>query len=52
MSTLSNKIKEYRKEKNLTQEEFARLLNVTRTAVSKWKTDRGYPSLDILKDIS
>ncbi len=52
MSVLSNKIKEYRKVNNLTQDDLASKLNVSRTAVSKWETDRGYPSLDILKDIS
>ncbi|EDS72858.1 DNA-binding helix-turn-helix protein [Anaerofustis stercorihominis DSM 17244] len=41
-----------RKEKGLTQEELASLLFVSRTAVSKWESGRGYPSIDSLKEIS
>ena len=33
---LSEKIKKYRLDNNLTQEEFASLIFVTRNAVSKW----------------
>ena len=41
-----------RKEKGLTQEELASLLFVSRTAISKWESGRGYPSIDSLKEIS
>ena len=34
------------------QEELAKNLFVSRTAVSKWESGRGYPNLDSLKDIS
>lgn len=36
----------------MTQEEFAEKIFVTRTAVSKWENDRGYPGIDSLKLIS
>ena len=36
----------------MTQEELADALFVSRTAISKWESGRGYPSLDSLKQIS
>ncbi len=49
---LSEKLKKYRADNNLTQEEFAAKLFVTRNAVSKWENDNGYPNIDTLKDIA
>ena len=49
---LSEKIKKYRLDNNLTQEEFAAKLFVTRNAVSKWENDNGYPNIETLKDIA
>ena len=46
------KLAELRKRKGLTQEELAEALYVSRTAVSKWESGRGYPSIDSLKEIS
>lgn len=46
------KLQELRKSKGLTQEELAEALYVSRTAVSKWESGRGYPSIDSLKEIS
>ena len=46
------KLQELRKSRGLTQEELAQALYVSRTAVSKWESNRGYPSIDSLKDIS
>ena len=46
------KIQELRKNRGLTQEELASALYVSRTAVSKWESGRGYPNIDSLKDIS
>lgn len=46
------KIKELRNKHNMTQEELATKLFVSRNAVSKWETNKGYPSIDTLKEIS
>lgn len=48
----NEKLQELRKQKNLTQEELAQELYVSRTAISKWESGRGYPSIDSLKEIS
>ena len=49
---LNLKIQELRKQKGLTQEDLAEILFVSRTAISKWESGRGYPSIDSLKAIS
>ena len=46
------KIQKIRKQNNLTQEELAEKLYVSRTAISKWESGKGYPSIDLLKQIS
>lgn len=46
------KLQELRKIKGLTQEELAKELYVSRTAISKWESGRGYPSIDSLKAIA
>ena len=46
------KLQELRKARGITQEELAEALYVSRTAVSKWESGRGYPSIDSLKEIS
>ncbi len=46
------KLQELRKSRKLTQEELAEALYVSRTAISKWESGRGYPSIDSLKEIS
>ena len=48
----NEKLQELRKNKELTQEELAEALYVSRTAVSKWESGRGYPSIDSLKEIA
>lgn len=48
----NEKLLELRKAKGLTQEELAESLYVSRTAVSKWESGRGYPNIDSLKAIS
>ena len=49
---LNEKLQQLRKQKNLTQEELAQALYVSRTAISKWESGRGYPSIDSLKAIA
>ena len=46
------KLQELRKRRGLTQEELAEQLFVSRTAISKWESGRGYPSIDSLKAIA
>ena len=46
------KLQELRKSRGLTQEELASALFVSRTAISKWESGRGYPSIDSLKGIA
>lgn len=45
-------LKELRKEKNLTQEQFADIMNISNRTVSRWETGRNAPDLDILIEIS
>lgn len=46
------KLQALRKQRGLTQEELAQMLYVSRTAVSKWESGRGYPNIDSLKAIA
>lgn len=46
------KLKVLRNNKGLTQEELAESLYVSRTAVSKWESGRGYPNIDCIKEIA
>lgn len=48
----NEKLQELRKSRGLTQEELAEALYVSRTAISKWESGRGYPNIDSLKEIS
>ncbi|MBR0368842.1 MAG: helix-turn-helix transcriptional regulator [Clostridia bacterium] len=48
----NEKLQELRKSRSLTQEALAEALYVSRTAISKWESGRGYPSIDSLKAIS
>ena len=48
----NKKLQELRKKNGLTQEELAELLFVSRTAISKWESGRGYPNIDSLKGIA
>ena len=46
------KLIQLRKQRELTQEELAAQLYVSRTAVSKWESGRGYPNIDSLKALA
>ena len=48
----SQKLYQLRKQKGITQEELASSLFVSRTAISKWESGKGYPNLDSLKAIA
>lgn len=49
---LSEKIIKIREENNLTQDQMAEKIFVTRQAISKWERGVSYPSLDVLRLIS
>ena len=54
MLTIGERIKKYRIEKGLTQEELSKILLVSRSAISNWEIGRNYPDLDsivLLSDI-
>lgn len=44
--SIGNKIADARKKKNLTQEQLADLLKVTRQSISRWESDQTYPDMD------
>ncbi|EJT6495863.1 helix-turn-helix transcriptional regulator [Clostridium perfringens] len=44
----NNKLKELRKEKNISQEQLAKELNISRQAISKWESGKAYPDIDNL----
>ena len=46
------KIQKLRNKNKWTQEQLAEKLYVSRTAVSKWESGKGYPNIDSLKDIA
>ena len=48
----NEKLQELRKQKGITQEELAESLYVSRTAISKWESGRGYPNIESLKVIA
>lgn len=49
---LSERIKKYRQENNLTQEQFASMLFVSKQAISKWENDRGMPDVSLLPELA
>lgn len=51
MTKVSKNIKELRKERNMTQDELAQKLFVTRQAVSSWENDRTQPDIFMLGKI-
>ena len=48
----NEKLKMLRKENNLTQEELAEKINVSRQAITKWESGEGIPDIENLKQIS
>jgi len=45
-------IKKLREENKLTQNELAKLLNVSDKTISKWETGKGYPDIEMLQPLS
>lgn len=52
MNFFSDKLKKLRLSKNLTQDQLAKLIYVSRSAVAKWEQNRGFPNIDALQRIS
>ena len=48
MDTIGKRIQKYRKEKGLTQEELAGIMEVSPQAVSKWETDASCPDMGLV----
>lgn len=48
----NEKLQHLRKQKDLTQEQLAEQLYVSRTAISKWESGKGYPNIESLKCIA
>lgn len=46
--SFAENLKQIRKEKNISQEKLAELLDVSRQAVSKWEQGIGYPEVEKL----
>ena len=50
--TISERIKDSRRNNDLTQEEFGKLLGVSAQAISKWERRECYPDITFLPDIA
>lgn len=50
--TLGEKLKEARKQIGLSQEQLAKKINVSRSAIAKWESDKGIPDIENIKMIS
>ncbi|MGN0992563.1 MAG: helix-turn-helix domain-containing protein [Bacilli bacterium] len=50
--TLGQKLKEIRNKFGLSQQELAKLINVSRQAITKWETEEGLPDTENLKELS
>lgn len=49
---ISNQLKNYRKKLNISQEEFAEVVHVSRQTISNWENDKSYPDIQSLVLIS
>lgn len=50
--TLGKRLKQVRVEKGFSQAEVADFLNISRQSISRWETDKAYPDLDNLVELS
>lgn len=48
----AKKIKELRKENNLTQEQLGKLLNMTKTGISYWESGKSEPSFETIEELA
>lgn len=49
---INQRIRELRSEKNLSQEELSKILNVSRAAISHYESGKRVPDMDIQKKLS
>jgi len=52
MSSLGSRINEYRRQRNITQEQLADAMGFTSQAVSKWENDISCPDIAILPQLA
>ena len=52
MNKIGQRIKEFRKKNDMTQEKLADYLSVTHKAVSKWERGESVPDITVLKQIA
>lgn len=52
MKTFSSRLKELRKEKNMSQKALADVLNTTNSSVCDWERERNEPNLETLVKIA
>lgn len=50
--TLGQKLKEIRKRFELSQEQLAEIMNISRQAITKWENDGGLPDINNLQELS
>ncbi|MBQ3975530.1 MAG: helix-turn-helix transcriptional regulator [Lachnospiraceae bacterium] len=50
--SFAEELADARKNNNLTQEELAEMLNVSRQTISKWERNEGYPEVETLLEIA
>lgn len=46
------KLKQERKKHNLSQEDLANKINISRQSISKWELEKGYPNIETLIELS
>jgi len=50
--TLGTRLKQVRVEKGFSQADVAEFLNISRQSISRWETDKAYPDIDNLVELS
>lgn len=50
--TLGTRLKQVRVEKGFSQADVAKFLNISRQSISRWETDKAYPDIDNLVELS